>query len=275
MIKPLLICLSVLLAVPNFINKDINDQLPYDHKERFYPELSTINSVDKLEKYVDGCAALKQIDQHSPEYALMLSYVISCRFYHGFSHWKLSENWIAAVGEKITGIGLSCKVQPESILQHPNAACSQQAMVMMEVLKRKNIDYRKVGFPHHYALEIKNGNDWYYYDPNMEPFMRISQRSEQSWKGINDNLKQYYDPAKHTNLSYQFGNKQMAFFGPVNEQPAKHLLLFQKITLIFSKILWCAPLVLLFFKKPVFKLNRLKTGKKFVHKQNLQPSFSA
>ena len=155
-LKPLLITLSVILAVPNFIPLNINEELAYNKTERFSPLLSSINSIDKLENYVDQEAAIKKIDIHSPEYALLLSYFISCRFYHGFSHWKMNENWIAATGEKMTGIGLSCKVQPDEILKHPDAACSQQALVMMEILKRKKIDYRKVGFPHHYAIEIKS-----------------------------------------------------------------------------------------------------------------------
>ena len=252
MIRPVFIFLSLLLAIPNFIKKDINAQIPYDNKEKYIPELSSINSIEKLEKYVDDSASALHIEQHSPEYALLLSNAISNRFYHGFSHWKLNENWIAAVGEKITGIGLSCKVEPEVMLVHPNAACSQQALVMMNILEKKHINYRKVGFPHHYAIETNSGNGWYYFDPNMEPAMTLPQRKEESWKGMNDSLKQFYSAQKHINISYQFGNNLPAVFGPVNEHPAKHVLLFQKITAVLSKILWIIPLVLLFFKWPSF-----------------------
>jgi hypothetical protein len=191
----------------------------------------------------------------------LVSYIISCRFYHGFSHWKLNENWIAAVGEKITGIGLSCKVQPDEIMQHPYAACSQQALVMMEILKRKKIDYRKVGFPHHYALEVRNNGNWYYYDPNMEPSMNLSQRLHQNWKQSNDSLKKYYDSTKHKDLAYQFGNGKMAEFGPVNEVPAKRLNLFQKVTGILSKTLWCLPLILLYAKNRSTKIHAVKPAK--------------
>ena len=129
----LLISLSVLLLLPNFIRKDINGVPVYNKIERYNPRLGNITSVDQLEAYVDDQAAQKQISIYSEKYTALLAYIISCRFYHGFSHWKLSENWIAAVGEKITGIGLSCKVQPDEIMKHPDAACSQQALVMMEV----------------------------------------------------------------------------------------------------------------------------------------------
>ncbi len=275
MIKTLLIAMAVLLAVPNFIDKDINEQFAYNNTERFHPALASINSIDKLEKYIDEAAALKDIDINSAEYNVLLAYIISCRFYHGFSHWKLNENWIAAVGEKITGIGLSCKVQPDKIMKHPYAACSQQALVMMEILKRKKSDYRKVGFPHHYALEVKNNGRWYYFDPNMEPYMNLNQRLHENWKESNDKLKKYYDTAKHKDIAYQFGNAQKAEFGPVNEVPAQRLRLFQSTTGILSKILWCFPLLFLFVRSRRTKMQAVKPGNKSAYPENLNPSFSA
>lgn len=275
-IKPLLISLAVVLAVPNFIKYDINEELPYNKLERYNPELGSINSIDKLEKCVDEAAALKHIDVHSPEYGLLLSYIISCRFYHGFSHWKMNENWIASVGEKITGIGLACKVQPEQLMKHPDAACSQQAMIMMEVLKRKKIDYRKVGFPHHYALEINTGNHWYYFDPNMEPAMNLKERLHENWKGSNDSLKKYYAVNKHQNVSYQFGNGQQAIIGPINEIPAKNLRLFQGATAVMSKILWCFPLIFLYARKRRTKMYAVKPiNNNPDYNPNLNPVFSA
>ena len=228
-----------------------------------------------MEKYVDEAAALKNIDINSAEYNVLLAYIISCRFYHGFSHWKLNENWIAALGEKVTGIGLSCKVQPNEIMQNPYAACSQQALVMMEILKRKKTDYRKVGFPHHYALEVKNNGRWYYFDPNMEPYMNLSQRLHEDWKESNDSLKKYYDVTKHTSLSYQFGNAQKAEFGPVNEVPAQRLWLFQSVTGVLSKTLWCFPLLFLFVRSRRAKMRAAKTDNKSEYPANLTPSFSA
>ncbi|MEP7163122.1 MAG: hypothetical protein ABI741_00435 [Ferruginibacter sp.] len=267
--------MAVLLAVPNFIDTDINEQFAYNHTERFHPALASINSIDKLEDYVDKAAALKNIPIGSAEYNVFLSYIISCRFYHGFSHLKLNENWIAAVGEKFTGIGLSCKVQPNDIMQHPYAACSQQALVMMEILKRNKSDYRKVGFPHHYALEVKSNGHWYYFDPNMEPYMNISQRAHEDWKESNDSLKKYYDATKHSSLSYQFGNGQKAEFGPVNEVPAQRLRWFQSATGLLSKILWCFPLIFLYAKRRSPKRQVVKPVNDSRYPTDLHPSFSA
>ena len=80
-LKPLLISFAVLLALPNFIREDINEQLPFNNTERYHPVLKAINSVDKLEKFVDAEAISRKIDTHSPQYSLLLAYFISCRFY--------------------------------------------------------------------------------------------------------------------------------------------------------------------------------------------------
>lgn len=141
---------------------------------------------------------------------------------------------------------------------------SQQALVMMEILRRKNIEYRKVGFPHHYALEVKNNGKWYYFDPNMEPTMNLRQRLHENWNESNDILKKYYDTTKHKDLSYQFGNGVKASFGTVNEIPAKRLHLFQSITGVLSKILWCFPLMLLFIKNRRQKKVSVNSDRKII-----------
>jgi hypothetical protein len=74
----------------------------------------------------------------------------------------------------------------------------------------------------------------------------LQQRMHENWNQHNDSLKKYYDPAKHDNLSYQFGNGEMATFGTVNEIPAKNLRMFQTATAVLSKFLWCIPLLFLF-----------------------------
>jgi len=78
----------------------------------------------------------------------------------------------------------------------------------------------------------------------MEPSMTIAQRNHSSWKGSNDSLKKYYDPAVHKDLDYQFGNGQSVINGQVNAAAAPNLSLFQKTSSIASKILWLIPFLL-------------------------------
>ena len=271
----LLVSLSALLVIPNFIEKDINGEPVYNGVERFNPRLACLNSTDKLERYVDDNAALQQINIYSEKYMALLAYVISCRFYHGFSHYKLNENWIAAISEKLFGNGLASEVEPDMILQHPYAACSQQALVMMDILRRKNIHYRKVGFPHHYAIEIMINKNWYFFDPNMEPAISLEQRLHENWNGDNDSLKKFYVTANAAELDYRFGHGLKAQIGPVNEIPGRHAKLFQNCTGFLCKIAWCFPLFFVFIKKRRRAMYAVKPLNHFPRERNLTPVFSA
>jgi len=246
MVKVLLIMLSAMLVVPNFIDANINKKNEYNNKEEFSPALTYIRSLDKLEQHTDSIAAVQHIPQGSADYFILLESVIAERFYHGFSHYRLNHNWIAAVSERLIGYGLACKVDPEDILQSKAGACSQQAAVMMAIAKRKHVDYRSIGFPHHYAMEVKVNGSWYFLDPNMEPRISKEQRMQESWHGRSDELKQFYDTSQHGNMEYAFGNGLQPNFGSVNANPAPHLKIFHSITWLLSRTIWGLPLLLAF-----------------------------
>ena len=245
----LLIALSVVLLSFNFIDTDINEVPPYDQKEQFDPRLSNINSIDKLENYIDSSLKKDSIQPNTIDYVITISAAIRLRFYHGFSHFTLKENWIAAVSEKFFGYGLASKVKPADIMHHEYAACSQQAIVMMEILRRKKISYRSVGFPHHFALEALINGQWYYFDPNMEPHILKEQRLESYWGAKADNLKQYYDTNRFKDLDWKFGKNLEVTHSAVNQKFGNHVMIFHSVTAVLSKIMWCFPLLLIFYKR--------------------------
>lgn len=266
MLKAVLIVFSVVLFLPNLFNKDINPRPPYNKIENFDPALAYINSVNKLEQHIDSIAAAQHIKTGSYDYVLLAESVTKDRFYHGFSHFTLNENWIAAVSGRMFEEGLACKVKQEDIICNSNAACSQQSIILMGLLRNKKITYRKVGFPHHYALEVLIDNMWYFFDADMEPKITKEQRMESSWKLQPDALKQYYDPRRYSDLDYKFGVGLTATTGTINEIPARNARIFDAVTSVLSKILWCFPLLLLFFRpsfsfspKVSFRLKRKTT----------------
>lgn len=277
MIKPFLIALSSILLIPVFMDKDIqHDQAFYNGKEKYAPQLSFLNSIEKLEKFIDAAAADKNIAIASVAYLEILENTVSHRFFHGFSHKTLSQDWITSITDKITGTDFSCLVLPEEIMQHPNAACSQQAIVMMEILKIKNINYRKVGFPHHFAMEASINGGWYYLDADMEPTIKGTQRLYQNWKGQGDSLKKYYDASIYTNLSSGFGNGLMAEVNKTNEEQASNLKKLQSTTGFLSKILWLFPIVLMLAaKKRTFKMYSIKPLGKYVRMQPWRPVYNS
>jgi hypothetical protein len=246
--KIFLAIITLVLFLPSLFTGTLQKTLAYNGKEKFDPALSVINSVDRLEKYTDSIAAFHKITVGSYEYVELLGNIIETRFYHGFSHFTLSENWIAALAGRFIKEDYSCKVQPAEILEHDNAACSQQALVMMQVLRNKNITYRSLGFPHHYAMEVQAEGQWYFFDTNMEPAITKEQRNLAHWKHSNDIVKQYYDAAKLENINYQFGSKATAVVGAVNAIPGQRAAGFHIITGVVAKIGWLFPLLLLLYK---------------------------
>ncbi len=242
-----LIC-SFLLASPLFISKNIITEEPYDGKEKFDTSLSRLRSVDQIQKYIDSIALTKHITIGSALYAMTAEEVIAQRFYHGYSHFNLGENWIAAVCEKITGIGLSAKVHASHILKNNNAACSQQSIVLMEILRNKKINYRRIGLPHHYVLEAKIKDDWLYLDPDMEPVASDSMRRRSSWKGDVTKLREFY-PGKNSLTELRFNKQDTIDVGPLNEIPATRVKVFQLFTSFLSYTLWIIPLIIFVYKR--------------------------
>lgn len=245
--KFLLISLSVLLLLPNFFNITLEEKPGYNKIELYDPSLSGINSVQKLMNYADSISQKKYAPNSLP-YAMVISDVLEKRFYHGFSIYSLQNNWIAAVTQSLFGHDVANPVNPEEILKYPYAGCSQQAIVLVEVMKRNKVPYRSLGFPHHYATELNFNNSWYFFDTDMEPEMTPEDRDVRNWKHSADSLKRFY----HKNLSaveYGFGNSQQAQLGEINAIPAPRASLFQNTTQYLSKLLWLFPLIIVVYPR--------------------------
>jgi hypothetical protein len=247
--KLLLIAISALLLLPNFFNVHLEQTPQYDHKELFNPSLAYINSTEKLIQVSDSIAKKNNILQGSFQYALTVSQLIRARFYHGFSRYPLNQNWIAATSESLFGYGLASIVNPNDILKYNFGACSQQSIVLMEVMKRKNVPYRFIGFPHHYATELMFNNNWYFFDPNMEPNIPDSDRLESKWNCCADSLKKYYDTTRFKDLDFKLGKNATLIFGKENAAPAPHAKLFHVTTKYLSKTLWLFPLIIVFVRR--------------------------
>lgn len=215
--------------------------------EEFTPSLSRLNTIDKLVEYCDSIYYSRygssNTSNYERNYTEVLSSVIRKRFYHGYSHYSFSNNYFAVLFSKATLDGYSAIVVPNDILKHPNAACSQQSIVMMEALHQKGFTTRKVGFKGkksgHFCLEVYYNGSWHFYDTNMEPDAAL--------------LKQYDRPSvavlakNHNLLLNAYHNYTGEFitdlfstywYGPVNQFPAPRGIIFQKVSKVFSYSLW-------------------------------------
>lgn len=247
--KLVTLSLATLLLLPLFFNVTLEKKPDFNQRELFDPSLSIINSVQRLIDYADSVANKRQLKTGTLQYAELVSSIIRRRFYHGFSNYTLKQNWIAATAQYFFGRGLASPVNPDEILQYPYAGCSQQAIVLMEAMKRKSVSYRYVGFPHHYATELFFNRSWYFFDPDMEPSIPESARIETNWKASTDSLKKYYTSEDSKFLDWGFGKSLKVKAGDTNAAPAPRAYFFQLVTKYLSRILWLFPVIFFYQKK--------------------------
>jgi hypothetical protein len=138
-------------------------------KEAFDRSLGRLNSIASLNAYIDSCAASREVPAKSRKEVFLVNEIIERKFYHGYSHYTSEDNFLAYLAGKFVWNHLSAIVLPEDLVKHEMAACSQQAIVMMEVLKQRGFNVRKLGLTGHYVLEVFYNDNWHMFDPNHEP----------------------------------------------------------------------------------------------------------
>ncbi len=255
-----LIVLGLVLLLLNF--------LPWNHVtlpekghtwESFDENLvSRIRSVDDLLAFADSQANAQQVGTDTLKYATILNRAVKARFYHGYSHYNFSENWIASIAG-MAWDHLSAIVIPDDILKYPMAACSQQSIVMMKCFQRKGIDYRKVGFDHHFALEGNIDGKWYFFDPDLEPDFSVVKRTGYDSLIADNHLYAIYSSRLDSaSLDQGLANHH---FGAVNTPPAPRASLFHKATKVLSRILWLLPFGMVIY------MTRKKKRMRFVQNQ--------
>jgi hypothetical protein len=203
------------------------------HKQESYePALfRKLKSFPDLITYIDTSFKGDRSSYHFTKY---MGEVISRRFYHGYSYYNQDDNWIAALAGRYVREDLSAIVIPNDIMKHPNAACSQQSIIMMEVARHFGFTFRKVTFDHHYTTEIWVGNKWHYVDPNLEVITENESFLDLLHNG--EFYKLYGQRIPANELSYLLAHPK---FGKPNEAAAPNAEKFHRLTGWFSEYFIC------------------------------------
>lgn len=149
----------------------------YNKVEEYDPALQRLDTRQKLIDYCDSLYAagfsVSSGKEFNKDYTEIVTSVIRKRFYHGYSYYSSADNYLSVLFSRATLDGYSAIVVPEDILKFPYAACSQQSIITMDILKSKGIETRKVGFSGkktgHFCFEVFFDDRWHFYDTNMEP----------------------------------------------------------------------------------------------------------
>lgn len=229
----------------NFIKTPINSKIERNEEE-FDAKLYKLNTLSKVISYVDkqyGSSKIKSKD--SLLYANLMARTLRMRFYHGWSQYGFKDNWVLYLVSPIHKHALGI-VDPNDILNYPQALCSQQAIVGMEALRKKGYQYRKVGFYDseyengHFTYEILLKDGWHYYDLDMEPNLHIMESNNRpsiDSLATNDSLRR----AAYSNATKEIKDHLIPKYNnnhPINIFPARNMLLFHRVTLFLSYTLW-------------------------------------
>jgi hypothetical protein len=146
--------------------------------------------------------------------------------------------------ESFTGKWMSAIVIPDDIMKYPYAACSQQSIVMMELLRRKGFDTRKVIFINgkrngHFAFETYYKGSWHFSDPNLEPDRELlASRNNPSVAALANDKELLLAAYRHMPQEQILRIFKKFAYGTPNTFPAPRGIIYQRITKGLSQIIW-------------------------------------
>lgn len=235
-----------ILEIVNMMYPDFTEKPDvYVGYEKYDPSLNRLNSMESVTAFCDSLYGSAEIaPSDSGLYANIVSRVIRYRFVHGYSWYRLGHNYVATLLAPLVKKDLSAIVVPDDILKYPNAACSQQSIVAMNLLSEKGFNIRKVGFYDkkfggHFCYEVLYDQSWHFYDPNREPDDKLL--AEYNRPGIEylnlhkDILIKAYPK---DSAEYVIGLYSTFSYGKEGQLPGKNAMIFQMVTKFLSYFSW-------------------------------------
>jgi hypothetical protein len=260
------------------------DDPHFTFREDFDPSLLRLNSLDKIISYCDSIYAEESYTNHikfEETFPQVASAVVRSRFYHGYSLYGANNNFLGMLLSKISINGLRAIVIPNDILKYPYAACSQQSIVFMEILKRKGFNTREVGFQGkkggHFCFEVYYDGGWHFYDPDMEPDVAVLNGYNRPGIAFlahhKDILLKAYHQYPPELVMDIFPNY---FYGPVNRFAAPKAIIFQKLTKFFSYTIWLFFLIaFILTRRKYLRLSQQYVRNSRIHIPRVQPGTSS
>lgn len=250
----------LLSIIPVLFNVNKKSEANFLYNELYNPKLSNLNNLEKIEHYIDSSYVfLNNRTFDTALYVQIASAIVKERFYRGLALYSISENWISSIHGKLIWSHLSAIVEPDDILKHSGALCSQQSIVFMEILKNKGINVRSVGLgykegPGHFLSEVYYNGDWHLHDVTYEPLwekMPITHKSIEYYSVHKDSLFLIYENKIPKDVFYKIIEK--IEYGKENEFPGKNMLLFHKVTKFFTYII---PILFLYLSIYFYRKNK-------------------
>lgn len=235
----------------------------YDGKEEYDPSLLRLNSMKDMQQYCDSLYAeqsyRKDAGSFEETYPAIVSSAVSRRFYHGYSMYGFNNNYVATLASSAVRAGeLSAIVLPEDLMKFPYAACSQQSILVVDLLQRKGFKTRKIGFQGkkygHFCFEVFYNGSWHFFDPDMEPDPAVLSRYNRpgiAFLARNpDILMAAYARYSKDMVLDIFPNYHL---GKANASLAPNAAIFHRVTGFLSYSMWFFSLLVFIWMRKLYK----------------------
>lgn len=241
----LLLLLLEVLPLDSVYKRLYSQEAGYNLKEKYAPRLARLTTLQQLQAYTDSLYTVRYpATTDSSLYPLLASEVVMQKFFHGYSHYALGNNSMAFLTARASVASLDAVVLPNDLVKYPYAACSQQSMVLMELLRHhgypiRNVRFFDPKFGGHYCVETYYQGGWHFFDPDLEPNSEVLNAHKRP--GIKEltadrtlllQAYNHHDTAMVTTLLPRYT------YGPVNATPARNARVFHHLTKALNYTLW-------------------------------------
>ena len=221
--------------------------VPEELVEIYDANIAKIIDLDKLKELVNEEVEEKKYS--GIDIPILVDDIVRRKFVHGLANINNKTNWLLEVANRLNSEKqFLSAMQPKDIVRFNYAFCNQQAIIFQEIVKDFGFEFASIGFNvktkeenfGHFVSAVKVNQDWFYFDPNLEP--NYNRRDSSVLKGVLEADKEILEKL-YPRHDFDYVTEEMISFHSLNEFPAKGGVFFQKITFFFSNFLF---LILLF-----------------------------
>jgi hypothetical protein len=263
------------LTSTSYSNSEISSQLDDDD---FDISLLRLNTIEKVIAYCDSLYATNKLSLNYPD---IVAEVMRKKFYHGYSYYSSKNNSVGVFFEPIVKNSATAIVIPDDIVKYPNAACSQQSIVGMEVFTQKGYQVRKVsmydeiGKTGHFAYEVFYENSWHFFDTNQEPDPAVLKKYKRPSVAFLAKHPEIVLEAYHRKKDPELFKRLVLSYtvGPINQFSAPNAYLYQQVTKFLTNFGWAIAWVLILLRS--LKRRRQKRAEALVAVQQTEEGYQS
>lgn len=238
--------------------------IPEGLSEIYDSNIAEIIDLNKLKELVKK--EIEEKEYSGIDIPIFVDDIIRRKFIHGLADIDTNTNWLLRIANRFySEKHFSSAIKPKDIVRFNYAFCNQQAIIFQDIVKDFGFEFASIGLNvwtkeenfGHFVSAVKVDQDWFYFDPNLEP--NYDRKDSSILKGVlkadKNILKKLYP--KH---NFDYVTKDMINFHSLNRFPAKRGVFFQNITQFFSNFLCLIFVLVALILNLLDKRRRLNKG---------------